>query len=179
MTKATLAGGCFWCLVKPFHQYDGVESVISGYSGGHVENPTYKEVCSNTTGHREAVQITFDEAVISYREVLEVFFKTFDPTDAKGQFYDRGESYEPAIFYHDEEQKETAEALIAELDAKQIFSGKIVTPVLPYKNFYPAEDYHQDYYLKDPAHYQNFQERSGRKAFIKKHWGNSDAEKED
>lgn len=172
MEVATFAGGCFWCLVKPFHKYDGVQSVISGYSGGFVENPTYEQVCSNTTGHREAVQITYDENVISYKEIVEVFFKTFDPTDAGGQFYDRGESYEPAVFYHTNEQKEIAEQVIQQLDESKVFNQPIVTPVIPYKNFYPAEDYHQDFYKKDPEHYSNYQQRSGRKAFIENHWGN-------
>lgn len=175
MEIATFAGGCFWCMVKPFHKYDGVQSVVSGYSGGHVENPTYEQVCSNTTGHREAVQITYDENIISYKEIVEVFFKTFDPTDAGGQFYDRGESYEPAIFYHNEEQKEIAEEVIKQIDESHVFSSPIVTPVIPYKNFYPAEDYHQDFYKKDPAHYTNYQERSGRKAFIESHWGEDNA----
>lgn len=109
MAYATLAGGCFWCMVKPFTSYPGIEEVVSGYSGGHVENPTYEQVCTNQTGHREAVQIQFNSDITSFENILDVYFKTFDPTDGGGQFFDRGESYEPAIFYHDEEQKKAAE----------------------------------------------------------------------
>ncbi len=119
MALATFAGGCFWCLVKPFDSYDGVESVISGYSGGHVENPTYEAVCSDTTGHVEAVQIEYDPKQISYTQMLDIYFKTFDPTDNKGQFFDRGEHYRPVIFYHNEEQKALALSKIKALnDAK-------------------------------------------------------------
>ncbi|WP_414047408.1 peptide-methionine (S)-S-oxide reductase MsrA [Macrococcus equi] len=170
MTIATFAGGCFWCMVKPFDRFDGVKKVISGYSGGHKEHPTYEEVCSNTTGHREAVQITYDESVISYREIVEIFFKTFDPTDAMGQFGDRGESYKPAIFYHSNEQKEIALTVIEELDEKKIFNAPIITPVIPYKNFFPAEEYHQDFYKKNPQRYQENHQVSGRSDFLEKHW---------
>lgn len=175
MEKATLAGGCFWCMVKPFHQFDGVISVTSGYSGGHVENPTYEAVCSNETGHREAVQIEFDENIISYEEVLDVYFKTFDPTDNEGQFYDRGESYEPAIFVHNDAQAETAKRVIQKINDAKIFSKPIITPIISYKNFYPAETHHQDYYKKAPEHYEAYRVRSGREAFINAHWGNQDA----
>ncbi|WP_281190802.1 peptide-methionine (S)-S-oxide reductase MsrA [Staphylococcus schleiferi] len=171
MAIATLAGGCFWCLVKPFTSYDGVKSITSGYSGGTVEYPTYEEVCTNTTGHVEAVQIVFDEQVISFSDILDIYFKTFDPTDKNGQFFDRGESYRPVIFYHDEAQKESALKKIDALNEAKIFDKPVVTPVEPYKNFYPAEDYHQDYYKKHPVHYYQYQRGSGRKAFIKKHWG--------
>ncbi|MDK6862725.1 peptide-methionine (S)-S-oxide reductase MsrA [Nosocomiicoccus ampullae] len=170
MAKATLAGGCFWCLVKPFDQYDGVNSVTSGYSNGHKENPTYEEVGSGTTGHTEAVQIDFNPDVISYREILKVFFKTFDPTDNDGQFGDRGSMYMPAVFYHDDTQKETAETYIDELNESKVFNDPVITPVLPYKNFYAAEDYHQDFYKKNSAHYNAFYKGSGRKGFIEKHW---------
>ncbi|WP_020008304.1 peptide-methionine (S)-S-oxide reductase MsrA [Salinicoccus albus] len=171
MAKATLAGGCFWCLVKPFDQFDGVNSVTSGYSNGHVENPSYQEVVSGTTGHVEAVQIDFDDTVMSYQELLEIFFKTFDPTDTEGQFGDRGPQYMPAIFYHDEEQKATAETVIRELDDKNIFKAPINTPVLPYKNFYKAEEEHQDFHQTHAAHYNAYYKGSGRKAFLESHWG--------
>ncbi|WP_323702368.1 peptide-methionine (S)-S-oxide reductase MsrA [Mammaliicoccus sp. Dog046] len=175
MAYATLAGGCFWCLVKPFNEFPGIIKVTSGYSGGHVENPSYEEVCTNQTGHLEAVQIEYNEDETSFESILDIYFKTFDPTDNKGQFFDRGESYEPAIFYHDEEQKDIAIKKIKELDAKLIFDKPIITPIKPYKNFYPAETYHQDYYLKNPSHYEGYQNGSGRKAFIEKHWGNQNA----
>lgn len=171
MAYATLAGGCFWCLVKPFTSYDGIKKITSGYSGGHTENPTYKEVCSNTTGHVEAVQIEYDDSVISFGSILDIYFKTFDPTDKNGQFFDRGESYRPVIFYHDDNQKDVAEQKIQSLNAQNIFDKPIVTPVEPYRNFYPAEDYHQDYYKKNPMHYEQYQKGSGRKAFIENHWG--------
>ncbi|MFO3701995.1 peptide-methionine (S)-S-oxide reductase MsrA [Staphylococcus felis] len=171
MAYATLAGGCFWCLVKPFTSYDGIKKITSGYSGGHTKNPTYEEVCSNTTGHVEAVQIEFDDSVISFGSILDIYFKTFDPTDKNGQFFDRGESYRPVIFYHDVNQKDVAEQKIQSLNAQNIFDKPIVTPVEPYRNFYPAEDYHQDYYKKNPMHYEQYQKGSGRKAFIENHWG--------
>lgn len=171
MAVATFAGGCFWCLVKPFDQFEGVECVVSGYSGGHVVNPTYKEVCSNTTGHREAVQITFNDEIISYEDIVRLFFKTFDPTDAGGQFYDRGESYQSAIFYHDKNQQQIAQSVIDDLENKKIFNAPIVTPVIAYKNFYEAEEYHQDFYKKDPDHYNAYKNRSGRQQFIDNHWG--------
>lgn len=171
MAYATLAGGCFWCMVKPFYQFEGINSVTSGYSGGHVENPTYEEVCTNTTGHVEAVQIDFDPSLISYEGILDIYFKTFDPTDKEGQFFDRGESYRPVIFYHNDAQKEIAEQKITDLNNQHIFDKPIVTPIEPYKNFYPAESYHQDYYKKHPMHYAQYQKGSGRKDFIDKHWG--------
>ncbi|MEB5566911.1 peptide-methionine (S)-S-oxide reductase MsrA [Mammaliicoccus sciuri] len=171
MAYATLAGGCFWCLVKPFNEFPGIIEVTSGYSGGHVENPTYEEVCTNQTGHVEAVQIEYNEDETDFEAILDIYFKTFDPTDNKGQFFDRGESYEPVIFYHNKEQEEIAHNKINQLNEQNIFDKPVITPVKPYKNFYPAEDYHQDYYLKNPAHYQGYQQGSGRKAFIEKYWG--------
>ncbi|MCO4329487.1 peptide-methionine (S)-S-oxide reductase MsrA [Staphylococcus hyicus] len=170
MALATFAGGCFWCLVKPFDSYEGVESVISGYSGGHVENPTYEAVCSDTTGHVEAVQIEYDPNQISYTQMLDIYFKTFDPTDNNGQFFDRGDHYRPVIFYHNDEQKALALAKIQALNAAKIFDKPVNTPVEPYKNFYPAEAYHQNYYQKNPLHYAQYQLGSGRKAFIDRHW---------
>ncbi|MCE5485469.1 peptide-methionine (S)-S-oxide reductase MsrA [Staphylococcus pseudintermedius] len=171
MALATLAGGCFWCLVKPFDTFDGVERVTSGYSGGTVENPTYEQVCTNTTGHVEAVQIEYDDNVISYDDILDIYFKTFDPTDKNGQFFDRGDSYRPVIFYHNEAQQQAALNKIDALNQSRIFSDPVVTPVEAYRNFYPAEEAHQDYYKKHPLHYAQYQRRSGRKAFIEKHWG--------
>ncbi len=171
LEKATFAGGCFWCLVEPFDTRPGIEKVISGYTGGHTENPTYEEVCSNTTGHYEAVQITFDPNVFPYEKLLEVYWTLIDPTDPGGQFHDRGSSYKTAIFYHTEEQREKAEQSKRNLDASGKFDKPIVTEILPAKTFYPAEDYHQDYYLKNPLHYKMYKKGSGRQDFIEKHWG--------
>ena len=169
---ATFAGGCFWCMVKPFDKWPGIIKVISGYTGGHVENPTYQQVCSDTTGHYEAVQITFDPTVISYEEILSVFWQQIDPTDAGGQFGDRGSSYQTAIFYHTPAQKELAEKSKKELTDSHTFNRPIVTPILPAKTFYPAEDYHQDYYKKNPMHYQRYSVGSGRVGFLERHWQN-------
>lgn len=168
--KATFAGGCFWCMVKPFDQYDGIISVISGYTGGHTENPTYKEVCSETTGHYEAVQITFDPAIYSYQRLVEIFWQQIDPTDPGGQFYDRGSSYRTAIFYHSEEQRKIAEQSKDQLAVSGRFTKPIATEILPAKPFYPAEEYHQDYYKKNPLHYNRYRIGSGREAFIQSHW---------
>lgn len=169
--KATFAGGCFWCMVKPFDELPGIETVISGYTGGTVAYPTYQEVCSGTTGHYEAVQITFDPAIFSYRELLELFWQQIDPTDAGGQFYDRGQSYQTAIFYQNEEQRKMAEASKEQLELSGRFSKPIATPILEAKEFYPAEDYHQYYYKKEPQRYQAYQIGSGRKAFQERYWG--------
>ena len=167
---ATFAGGCFWCMVKPFDKWPGVIKVISGYTGGEMKNPTYQQVCSDKTGHYEAVQITFDPGVISYPEILSVFWQQIDPTDAGGQFADRGSSYQTAIFYHNQEQKEQAEESKKEMERSGVFNGPIVTPILPAKPFYPAEEYHQDYYKKNPSHYQRYSIGSGRAGFLESHW---------
>ncbi|KNH37022.1 peptide-methionine (S)-S-oxide reductase MsrA [Exiguobacterium acetylicum] len=178
MAKAIFAGGCFWCMVKPFHKYDGVEQVISGYTGGHTENPTYKEVCSETTGHLEAVEVTYDPSVITYEELLEIFWRQIDPTDGGGQFNDRGESYQPAIFYVDEAQREAAERSKAALDASGRFSRPVAVEIRPEKPFWPAEEYHQDYYKKNPFRYQMYSVGSGRAKFIKEAWKDQGKEKE-
>lgn len=151
---ATLGGGCFWCIEAVFEQLRGVESVVSGYAGGHVENPTYEQVCGMKTGHTEVVQVTFDPAVVTYRDVLEVFFATHDSTTPNQQGNDIGPQYRSAIYYHSEEQKNTAEALIAELIAEKAFPNPIVTEVAPLTRFYPAEDYHQGYFRANP--YQSY-----------------------
>ena len=170
MKKATVAGGCFWCMHKPFDQYEGVQSVLSGYTGGHLENPTYEQIKTQTTGHREAVEITFDEEKISYKTLVDIFFKIIDPTDEAGQFIDRGERYTTAVCQHKAEQKEVAEAIIRELELSGKFTQPIVTKVLPAAPFYMAEDYHQHYYKKNPAAYKEEYENSGRKAFIEATW---------
>lgn len=168
--KATFAGGCFWCMVEPFDERPGIIDIISGYTGGHVENPTYEQVVSGTTGHVEAVQITFDPEKMSYKELVETFWQQIDPTDANGQFADRGESYQAAIFYHNEKQKEIAEQSRAELEKSARFQAPIVTKIIPAKPFYPAEEAHQDYYKKNPFHYKLYNKGSGRAEFIQKNW---------
>lgn len=167
---ATFAGGCFWCVEAPFEGLDGVISVISGYAGGKEKNPTYGEVSSGKTSHRESVQITFDPEVISYSELVDIFWQTYDPTDVGGSFFDRGTQYESAIFYHDATQKQVAEESKSRLDKSKKFDKPIATPIIKYTNFYPAEDYHQDYYKKNPQDYYSYRTGSGRDAFIKKHW---------
>ncbi|WP_026573739.1 peptide-methionine (S)-S-oxide reductase MsrA [Bacillus sp. UNC438CL73TsuS30] len=167
---ATFAGGCFWCMVSPFDEQLGIREVVSGYTGGHTENPSYQEVCSNTTGHYEAVQITFDPVVFSYKKLLELFWQQIDPTDAEGQFNDRGTSYRTAIFYHNEDQRQQAEASKAELAASGRFQKPIVTEILPAGPFYRAEDKHQYYYKTFPFHYNLYREGSGRARFIRENW---------
>ncbi|WP_071461221.1 peptide-methionine (S)-S-oxide reductase MsrA [Bacillus massilinigeriensis] len=158
-------------MVKPFVETPGIISVVSGYTGGHTKNPTYEEVCSGITGHTEAVKITFDHEVFPYSELVKLFWRQIDPTDAGGQFYDRGESYKQAVYYHNENQKKIAEQYKQELDESGIFNKAIVTEILPATTFYPAEEYHQDYYKKNPLRYSAYQEGSGRAAYIRKHWG--------
>lgn len=167
---ATFAGGCFWCMVSPFEEWPGIIKIVSGYTGGHTENPTYEEVCSETTGHYEAVQITFDPAIFSYEKLLDIFWRQIDPTDDGGQFHDRGSSYRTAIFYHNEKQKQLAEESKKALAASGRFKDPIVTKILPATTFYEAEDYHQYFHRKNPSHYRRYRQGSGRDAFIKKHW---------
>lgn len=146
---ATLAGGCFWCLEAVFDQLEGVEDVVSGYAGGHVPNPTYKHVCTGETGHAEVIQITFDPQVVSYRDLLKVFFAIHDPTTLNRQGGDVGTQYRSAILYHTPRQKAEAEAVIARLDAAKLWSGAIVTEVAPASVFYRAEAYHQEYFERN------------------------------
>ncbi len=167
---ATFAGGCFWCMVEPFDERPGIISVVSGYTGGDVENPTYEQVCSDTTGHVEAVQIEFNPEIMPYGKLVEIFWQQIDPTDAGGQFNDRGESYQTAIFYHNEKQLEVAEQSKQRLEESGKFSKPIVTPVIPAKAFYRAEENHQDYYKKQSFHYRLYKKGSGREDFIKKNW---------
>ena len=169
---ATLAGGCFWCIEAPFEKVQGVVKVISGYAGGMKENPTYREVSSGKTDYRESVQIYYDPLVISYAEILDIFWKQFDPTDEGGSFADRGFQYSSAIFYHDKDQKEIAELSKKELDKSGIFEKPIVTPIIEFTTFYPAEDYHQDFYKKDPDRYYSYRKGSGRDIFIMNKWNN-------
>lgn len=150
LEQATLAGGCFWCLEAAFLELRGVEHVISGYAGGHVDNPTYQQVCSGLTGHAEVVQIAFDPRVITFKDLLEVFFTIHDPTTLNRQGYDVGTQYRSAIYYHSEEQKTIAQAAIAEITATGIWDDPIVTEVSPLPHFYPAEDYHHRYFENNP-----------------------------
>ncbi|ALJ31940.1 Peptide methionine sulfoxide reductase MsrA [Apilactobacillus kunkeei] len=166
---AIFAGGCFWCMVEPFDQQPGIESVISGYTGGHVANPTYEQVCSHTTGHTEAVEITFDPEVISYKDLVEIYWRQTDPTDASGQFQDRGDSYRPVIFVNSEEQRKVAEESKKQLAESGMFDEPIVTSIEDAKPFYPAEDYHQDFYKKNPLRAQ-IEELGGRQQFKDTKW---------
>ena len=150
MTLATFGAGCFWCVEAAFQQLKGVSSVVSGYSGGTVENPTYQQVCTGSTGHAEVCQITFDSETISYEELLEVFFEIHDPTTLNRQGNDVGTQYRSVIFYHDEDQKKIAEKVKAELDKKGVWKNPIVTEITPFTKFYKAEDYHQDYFRTNP-----------------------------
>jgi peptide-methionine (S)-S-oxide reductase len=171
---ATFAGGCFWCMIEPFKILEGVIDTRSGYTGGHLENPTYKDVKTQTTGHYEAVQIAYNSGNISYEKLLEVFWRQIDPMDEGGQFHDRGESYRTAIFYNDMDQKQKAEASKKALEESGRFPYPIVTELLPLGDFYPAEDYHQDFYEKSLLEYKKDRKASGRDEFIKKYWGDAD-----
>lgn len=150
METATLAAGCFWCVEAVFDDLQGVTDVVSGYSGGHTENPTYQQVCSETTGHAEVVQIQFDPEVLSYADLLRVFFSVHDPTTLNRQGNDVGSSYRSAIFYHSDEQRKTAEEIIKEVTEAKIYDNPIVTEVTEFTNFYSAEDYHQEYFANNP-----------------------------
>ena len=165
-------------MVKPFDAYDGVSKVEVGYTGGHVEAPTYEQVCDGRTGHYEAVQITYDEERVSYKELVDAFFRSIDPTDEGGQFHDRGRSYQTAVFYLEEEQRKVAEDYKKELEESGRFDKPIVTPVLPAMTFYRAEEYHQDYYKKNHFRYRMYYEGSGRKHFLEETWKKSDEEKQ-
>lgn len=170
MQKATFAGGCFWCMVTPFEELPGIEGIVSGYTGGSEENPTYEEVKSGKTGHVEAVQITFDPELFPYERLLELYWQQIDPTDEMGQFQDRGTQYTTAIFYHNEQQRELALQSKQDLELSGRFDKPIVTKILPALTFYLAEDYHQDYHKKSPKHYKEDREQSGRDQFIRENW---------
>lgn len=168
---ATFAGGCFWCMVEPFDERPGIIEVISGYTGGFLANPTYEQVCRGETGHVEAVQITYDPDIMSYKDLLDMFWQLIDPTDPGGQFCDQGSSYKTAIFYHTQDQKVAAEASKEALAKSGRFSKPIATQILPAAEFWPAEDYHQGFYKKNPQHYHNYRKSSGRDEFIREKWG--------
>ncbi len=168
---ATFAAGCFWCVETPFENLPGVSAVVSGYIGGHDTDPTYEEVSSGGSGHAEAVQVHYDPSVISYADLLQVFWRQFDPTDAGGSFYDRGDQYRSGIFFQDEAQRQAAEASKRELEASGRFSKPIVTEIVPAGQFYQAEDYHQNFYKKSPERYNSYRKGSGRDDYIDSVWG--------
>ena len=168
---ATFAGGCFWCMEPPYDKLDGVLSTISGYTGGSKADPTYREVSAGGTGHAEVVQITYDPAKVSYEQLLEVFWRNVDPLDAGGQFCDRGDQYRTGIFVHDEEQRRLAEESKQALENSGRFEQPIVTEIEEAGPFYPAEDYHQDYYEKNPLRYKFYRWNCGRDARLAELWG--------
>ena len=175
---ATFAGGCFWCMFKPFSNYEGIEKIVAGYTGGEDENPNYEKVCQEITGHLEAIQLTYDDELVNYEDLLNIFWKQIDPTDTGGQFNDRGNRYKTAIFYHDDIQKELALKSKKELEESNLFENPIVTKILPAQTFYIAEEYHQDYYKKEPIHYEMYYKGSGRYDFIKTHWDKNNKDRE-
>lgn len=165
LSVATFAGGCFWCMEGPFEQEEAVVEVISGYAGGQIENPSYDQVASGKTKHREAIQVYYFADEITYERLLEIYWYQIDPTDAEGQFADKGFQYTTAIFYHNEEQKEAAEKSKQMLQESGRHEGDIVTEILPFVSFYPAEDYHQDFYKKSSTRYKQYETLSGRKGY--------------
>jgi peptide methionine sulfoxide reductase msrA/msrB len=172
LEKATFAGGCFWCMEPPFEKLEGVADVVSGYAGGSKDDPTYEEVSSGTTGHMEVIQVSYDPDKTTYEELLNVFWRQIDPTDGGGSFVDRGEQYTSAIFYHNEEQRMKAEASKKELEESGKFDKPIATKIIKFDDFFPAEEYHQDYYKKNPIRYKFYRGGSGRDSYIDKVWGN-------
>ena len=175
---ATFAGGCFWCVESDFEKIDGVIEVVSGYTGGREKNPSYKEVSSGSTDHVEAVQVYFDPSKISYNDLLDVFWKHVDPTDPGGQFVDRGTQYVTAIFFHNDEQKQTAEVSKKSLELSGRFEKPLFTKIIPFSEFYRAEDYHQDYYKNNLIRYKFYRHNSGRDQFLKKVWDNDNDKSE-
>lgn len=169
LAVATFAGGCFWCMEPPFDKLDGVASTTSGYIGGSVDKPTYKQVSSGKTGHAEALQVKFDPSKVSYQKLLEVFWRNVDPTDAGGQFCDRGNQYRTGIFYHSEEQKKLAQRSKQHLEEK--YKLRVVTEIEPAGTFYPAEDYHQNYYQRNPIRYKYYRYSCGRDKRLEELWG--------
>lgn len=174
LSVATFAGGCFWCMEGPFDKLEGVVSTTSGYTGGEKENPTYKQVSAGGTGHTEAVQIIYDPTKVSYEQLLDVFWVNHDPTEANGQFCDKGNQYRPGIFYHDESQQALAETSKKHVDETKTFDAPVVTEITIASNFYPAEDYHQDYYVKNPFRYKFYRYGCGRDSRLEELWGKSE-----
>ena len=171
LEKATFAGGCFWCMEASFEHLKGVKSVVSGYIGGQMEKPTYKDVSHGDTGHAEAIQVTFDPAQVNYAKLLDVFWQNIDPTTLDRQFVDEGSQYRTEIFYHNDEQRRLAEESKTNLEQSGKFSGPIVTKITAASTFYPAEEYHQDYYKKNPLQYKVYHYNSGRGQFLDRVWG--------
>jgi len=169
--RATFAGGCFWCMEEAFDKVPGVVATVSGYTGGQTKNPSYEQVSGGRTGHAESVQVEYDPARVSYEKLVEVFWHNVDPTQADGQFCDHGSQYRTAIFYHTEDQRRIAEASRAALAKNAPFKGEIVTQVVKADVFYPAEDYHQDYHLKNPVRYKFYKSGCGREARLRQLWG--------
>ncbi|WP_117169528.1 peptide-methionine (S)-S-oxide reductase MsrA [Paraliobacillus sediminis] len=167
---ATFAGGCFWCMVKPFDQWDGVHQVISGYTGGSLVNPSYEDVKGGETGHYEAVQITYDPTLVDYQQIVDLYWPQIDPTDPDGQFHDRGPQYRTAIFYHNSEQERIAATSKQALANSGKFKKAIATEILPAKRFYAAENYHQDFYKENENEYLEDRAKSGRDNFIEENW---------
>ena len=171
--KATFAGGCFWCMEPPYDKLPGVVSTTSGYMGGKTKNPTYESISTGTTGHAEVVQVEYDPTKVTYEKLLEVFWRNVDPTQRDGQFCDRGSHYRTAIYYHGEEQKKLAEASKAALEKSKPFKGDIVTEITAAPDFYRAEEYHQDFYKKNPTRYKVYRSGCGRDARLQALWGRS------
>jgi len=169
-SEAIFAGGCFWCMEPPYSFLEGVIDVTAGYTGGHVDNPTYNQVSAGTTGHYEAVRIVYDASKVSYEKLLDIFWQNIDPTDPGGQFADRGTQYLTAVFYVDEDQRKTAEMSKKKLNESGKFENPVVTAILPAERFYVAEDYHQDYYKKNPDNYKSYKVGSGRAGFLERNW---------
>lgn len=167
---ATFAGGCFWCMEPAFDMIPGVTSTIVGYTGGHVKNPTYEQIGTGTTGHVEAIQVTFDPTKVDYKRIIKEYWENIDPTQEDGQFADRGSQYHTAIFYHSDDQKRIAEETKATIEKSGIFKKPIATKILPASEFYPAEEYHQEYYKKNTWHYNMYKHGSGRADFIERTW---------
>jgi peptide-methionine (S)-S-oxide reductase len=173
LARATFAGGCFWCMEPPFDGLPGVVSTTSGYAGGGKDNPTYEEVSAGITGHAEVVQVAYDPTKISYERLLDVFWRNIDPTTGDRQFCDRGTQYRPAIFFHDEAQKRAAEASKRKIEQSGKLPGPIATQIVPLTKFYPAEEYHQDFYKKNPVRYKTYRFGCGRDARLAELWGKS------
>ena len=169
--KAVFAGGCFWCMEPAFEEIDGVKEVVSGYTGGRIENPSYEDVSAGETGHIESVQVTYDPEQVTYDQLLTVFWRQIDPTDALGQFADRGQQYKTAVFYADDTEKTLAEQSREAIRNSGKYHGEIVTQIMPSTPFYPAEQYHQDYYKKNPQRYKMYRTHSGRTQYLKQIWG--------
>ena len=173
MEKATFAGGCFWCMQPPFDKIPGVISTAVGYTGGATAHPTYEEVCSGSTGHAEAIEVTYEPARVSYDALLDIFWRNIDPTTPNKQFADTGTQYRTAIFYHSAEQKRLAEASKKKMEKSGVFGKPIVTEIVPASTFYPAEDYHQKYCRNNPVRYKFYSAGSGREDYLKKLWSKS------